>query len=95
MSKGLVMLPVELIDDNGIMLKKCVMQLIELWGLGDEFKKRVDEACVFTSTLVDRIITGYPRATEKEEWEKLEPECRWTKVEGIPSSRCRTSCYLH
>ena len=45
MSKGLVMLPVELIDDNGIMLKKCVMQLIELWGLGDEFKKWVDEAC--------------------------------------------------
>mgnify|MGYP000366446398 FL=1 len=43
MSKGLVMLPVELIDDNGIMLKKCVMQLIELWGLGDEFKKWVDE----------------------------------------------------
>ena len=71
MSKGLVMLPVELIDDNGIMLKKCVMQLIELWGLGDEFKKWVDEVCVFTSTLVDRIITGYPRATEQEEWEKL------------------------
>ena len=38
MSKGLVMLPVELIDDNGIMLKKCVMQLIDLWGLSEEFK---------------------------------------------------------
>ncbi len=70
-NKGLVMLPVELIDDNGIMLKKCVMQLIQLWGLGDEFKAWVEEACIFTSTLVDRIITGYPRATEKEEWEKL------------------------
>ncbi|MBE5884462.1 MAG: tagaturonate reductase [Lachnospiraceae bacterium] len=70
-SKGLVMLPVELIDDNGIMLKKCVMQLIELWGLSNAFKEWVDEACVFTSTLVDRIITGYPRATEQEEWEKL------------------------
>ncbi len=70
-NKGLVMLPVELIDDNGIMLKKCVMQLIQLWGLGDEFKTWVEEACIFTSTLVDRIITGYPRATEKEEWEKL------------------------
>ena len=32
MEKGLVMLPVELIDDNGIMLKKCVMQFIELWN---------------------------------------------------------------
>lgn len=71
MEKGLVMLPVELIDDNGIMLKKCVMQLIELWGLSAEFKNWVEEACVFTSTLVDRIITGYPRDNEQEEWEKL------------------------
>lgn len=71
MEKGLVMLPVELIDDNGIMLKRCVLQLIELWGLGDEFKGWVEEACVFTSTLVDRIITGYPRDNEQEEWEKL------------------------
>ena len=70
-SKGLVMLPVELIDDNGIMLHKCVLQFIELWGLGEEFKNWVEEACVFTSTLVDRIITGYPKATEEEEWEKL------------------------
>ncbi|MBQ7920763.1 MAG: tagaturonate reductase [Lachnospiraceae bacterium] len=71
MDKGLVMLPVELIDDNGIMLKKCVMQLIELWGLSDEFKNWVDEACIFTSTLVDRIVTGYPRDTINEEWEAL------------------------
>lgn len=70
-AKGLVMLPVELIDDNGIMLKKCVMQLIELWGLGEAFKDWVEEACVFTSTLVDRIVTGYPRDNEEEEWEKL------------------------
>ena len=59
--KGLIMLPVELIDDNGIMLKKCVMQFIKLWGLSDEFKAWVEDACVFTSTLVDRIVTGYPR----------------------------------
>lgn len=70
-SKGLVMLPVELIDDNGIMLKKCVMQLIELWKLGEEFCNWVEEACIFTSTLVDRIITGYPRDNEQEEWDKL------------------------
>ncbi|MBR4981752.1 MAG: tagaturonate reductase [Lachnospiraceae bacterium] len=71
MEKGLVMLPVELIDDNGIMLKKCVMQFIELWNLSDEFKNWVENACIFTSTLVDRIITGYPKATEQEEWEIL------------------------
>lgn len=82
-TKGLVMLPVELIDDNGIMLKKCVMQLIELWGLSDEFKAWVDEACVFTSTLVDRIVTGYPRDTIEEEWKTLGYEDR-IMVTGEP-----------
>lgn len=74
--KGLVMLPVELIDDNGIMLKKCVMQFIELWGLPDEFKNWVEEACVFTSTLVDRIITGYPRDEVESIWQDLGYEDR-------------------
>lgn len=74
--KGLVMLPVELIDDNGIMLKKCVMQFIELWGLSDEFKNWVEEACVFTSTLVDRIITGYPRDEVESIWKDLGYEDR-------------------
>lgn len=83
MSKGLVMLPVELIDDNGIMLRRCVMQQIENWGLSDEFKKWVEEACVFTATLVDRIVTGYPRATEEAEWEKLGYEDR-IMVTGEP-----------
>ena len=59
--KGLIMLPVELIDDNGIMLKKCVKALAQKWQLGDRFLQWLDEACVFTSTLVDRIVTGYPR----------------------------------
>ena len=80
--KGLVMLPVELIDDNGIMLKKCVMQLIELWNLGEEFRTWVEEACIFTSTLVDRIVTGYPRDTE-EEWKTLGYEDR-IMVTGEP-----------
>lgn len=82
-SKGLVMLPVELIDDNGVMLRKCVMQQIENWGLSAEFKAWVEDACIFTSTLVDRIVTGYPRATEQEEWEKLGYEDR-IMVTGEP-----------
>ncbi len=66
MDKGLVMLPVELIDDNGIHLKECVLKLAELWKLEDEFKVWLNEACVFTSTLVDRIVTGYPRDEAEE-----------------------------
>ena len=69
--KGLVMLPVELIDDNGIMLKKCVLELARIWNLGDRFLAWLEEACVFTSTLVDRIVTGYPRDDAEQLWQTL------------------------
>ena len=69
--KGLVMLPVELIDDNGIMLKKCVLELARIWNLGDRFVRWLEEACIFTSTLVDRIVTGYPRDDAEKIWESL------------------------
>ncbi len=59
--KGLILLPCELIADNGIELKKCIMKFIELWKLDDGFKSWVDTACSFCPTLVDRIVPGYPR----------------------------------
>ncbi len=64
--KGLIMLPVELIDDNGLHLKECVLKQADNWNLEDGFKKWLDEACIFTSTLVDRIVTGYPRDEAEE-----------------------------
>lgn len=70
MDKGLVMLPVELIDDNGIHLKECVFKQADNWGLEEGFKTWLNEACVFTSTLVDRIITGYPRDEAAQLWEE-------------------------
>lgn len=74
--KGLVILPVELIDDNGIALRRCVKALAKLWNLGERFERWLDEACVFTSTLVDRIVTGYPRGEDQAIWEKLGYEDR-------------------
>ena len=59
-------LPVELIDDNGIHLKECVLKLAKLWNLEEEFSAWLNDACVFTSTLVDRIVTGYPRDEAEE-----------------------------
>jgi tagaturonate reductase len=64
--KGLIMLPVELIDDNGIHLKECVLKQVANWGLEDGFADWINNACVFTSTLVDRIVTGYPRDEAEE-----------------------------
>lgn len=69
-SKGLVMIPCELIENNGRNLKECVLKFVTLWELGQEFKTWIEEACVFCSTLVDRIVTGYPK-DEPELFESL------------------------
>ena len=61
---GFIFLPCELIDRNGDNLKKCVLQYADLWNLGADFKKWVEEKNVFTNTLVDRINTGYPKGED-------------------------------
>jgi len=69
--KGLIVLPVELIENNGGKLKDCVLRLIDAWQLSEAFKTWVDNCCVFCSTLVDRIVTGYPRDTVSDYWQEL------------------------
>lgn len=68
--KGLIILPCELIEDNGIKLKGCVMDYARLWKLGSDFCSWVEEACCFCSTLVDRIVTGYPGEEINKLWEE-------------------------
>jgi tagaturonate reductase len=60
-SKGFIFLPCELIDRNGDNLKKIVFDLAREWKLGDEFALWLDEANIFCNTLVDSIMTGYPK----------------------------------
>lgn len=59
-SKGCILLPCELIEDNGIALKKIVLQYAEHFQLSDDFKNWITTANHFCSTLVDRIVSGYP-----------------------------------
>lgn len=59
--KGLIILPVELIEDNGKKLKSCVLSLSDIWNLPSEFKDWINRSNIFCSTLVDRIVTGYPK----------------------------------
>ena len=63
MSKGLIIFPCELIFENGKHLKECIRKYIDLWNLGPEFSAWFEEACGVYSTLVDRIVPGYPRDT--------------------------------
>jgi tagaturonate reductase len=60
--KGLILLPCELIDNNGPALKAAMLHFAALWQLDPAFAAWVDTACTFCSTLVDRIVTGYPAA---------------------------------
>jgi len=59
--KGFVLFPCELLDYNGELLKEYVCKYADLWNLAAEFKIWLEEANTFCSTLVDRIVTGYPR----------------------------------
>jgi len=66
LDKGLLIFPCELIFHNGEKLKECIEQYISLWALGDEFKLWFDTACGVYSTLVDRIVPGFPKDTISE-----------------------------
>ena len=59
--KGLIIFPCELIFLNGKELRRCILQYIELWGLGEGFRSWFETACGVYCTLVDRIVPGYPR----------------------------------
>jgi tagaturonate reductase len=61
---GVYLMPVELIDNNADELKKCVDKYIELWNLPKEFKKWNEEKNYYCNTLVDRIVSGYPKTAE-------------------------------
>ena len=58
--KGVVLLPCELIEQNGPALKAAVLHFARLWQLDAGFAAWIESACVFCSTLVDRIVTGFP-----------------------------------
>ncbi|MDR0687535.1 MAG: tagaturonate reductase [Prevotellaceae bacterium] len=64
--KGFIILPCELIFHNGAALKKCIEQYADLWQLGDAFKAWFSSSCGVYSTLVDRIVPGYPKDTISE-----------------------------
>ena len=58
---GFIFLPCELIDKNGENLKKCILKYADKWELGADFKAWIENENIFCNTLVDRIVTGYPR----------------------------------
>lgn len=61
MQKGLAIVPCELIDNNGDELYRCLTELAEINKMDKAFIEWLQKANHFTSTLVDRIVPGYPK----------------------------------
>ena len=75
-TKGMILMPCELIFLNGHHLKECIYQYIELWkeDMGADyegFKEWFTNRCYVCATLVDRIVPGFPRDTIKEIQQKV------------------------
>ncbi len=68
--KGWIMIPCELIDYNGDALRDLVLRYAREWNLAEGFIQWLNDANTFCSTLVDRIVTGYPR----DEAEQIEQQ---------------------
>ncbi len=66
---GLVIIPTELISDNGIKLKEIVIELARLKGLYASFIEWVKNDNDFCSSLVDCIVPGKLPDTEKSAFE--------------------------
>ena len=60
-TKGFLILPTELIEQNGDRLKEIVFAYAKKWELREEFIPWIEKSCCFANTLVDRIVTGFPR----------------------------------
>lgn len=69
--KGLLILPTELIDDNGDRLLEIVKRHAREWALEAAFVRWLETANAFCNTLVDRIVTGFPKDSIEELEQRL------------------------
>ncbi len=68
---GFILIPCELIDDNADHLKECILKYADLWELPEDFKNWIEKENHFCNSLVDRIVTGYPKDEAEELWKEI------------------------
>ena len=69
--RGCIIIPCELIDKNGEKLKEIVLQYASYWNLGSGFVEWIHSANTFCSSLVDRIVPGFPTDSYDEKTKEL------------------------
>lgn len=68
---GFLIIPCELIEDNGQVLHRAVDEVAHRFGFGEDFISWIDTENTFVSTLVDRIVPGYPKNEAETLWKEL------------------------
>lgn len=66
-ARGLVIVPCELLEDNGRLLHDMTLACARDWDLPESFQRWVSDHNTFCNTLVDRIVTGPPPAEQRAE----------------------------
>lgn len=82
-SKGVHIIPCELIESNADNLKRIILQFASQWKYEERFVNWLNTACTFNNTLVDRIVPGYPKERISEITAELGYEDKQV-VEGEP-----------
>jgi tagaturonate reductase len=68
---GFLIIPCELIDDNGQTLRNDVISVARTFGWGEDFIEWITNENTFVTTLVDRIVPGFPKDDYEELWNEI------------------------
>jgi tagaturonate reductase len=71
LSNHLIVLPTELIENNGDQLKSMVHKYVHHWSLPASFVNWLNANVTFCNTLVDRIVSGFPKKSKEVLFEEL------------------------
>jgi tagaturonate reductase len=93
-----ILLPCELIPNNGDFLKSLIQQHALTWKLDAEFLNWINLNCRFHNTLVDRIVPGFPKQLAEKAAPytvQVEPYLFWgiegsdQDLEKLPFRKCK------
>jgi tagaturonate reductase len=68
---GCIILPCELVEQNGDRLKQIILQYADVWQFDAGFKQWIEQHNQFGNTLVDRIVVGFPKVNSEAVLEKI------------------------
>ncbi len=66
--RGCIIIPTELLIDNGVLLRDTIVRCAEAWELGEGFIDWITSANTFCNTLVDRIVPGVAPDARADAW---------------------------